>query len=181
MIFVGIDPGLSGAIAAITENGNVVSLQDTPTVYVQKSNGGKKNTYVEASMATLLENCRTAASIHAHHAHLSGESLIVTVEIAQAMPGQGVTSMFSIGVGFGIWRGICAALRVPIQYVTPVKWKRDMGLKSGADKAASVVLASRIFPRAELGHAFRGRTIYHDGRAEALLIAEWARRNRNGN
>ena len=84
--------------------------------------------------------------------------------------------MFSMGMGFGLWLGICAALQFPIQRAEPGKWKRDMGLKSGDDKAASVVLASRLFPSASLFRTSRC-TVGSDGRAEALLIAEWGRRS----
>ncbi len=175
MIHVAIDPGLTGAVAAITSNGDIVSLQDTPTLSIRKSKGNK-NTYVESAMASIMSGLKDLADGRPTNfpGFLGGSGratgILVTIENVHAMPQQGVTSMFSMGTGFGIWLGICAALRLPIQRVEPAVWKRAMGLAAGSDKNASIVLASRLFPSASLE-----RKKDH-GRAESLLIAEWARR-----
>ncbi len=173
-IFISIDPGLSGAVAAITEDGQIVSLQDTPTLAVRKGKG-TKNTYVESAMASILSGLKDAADglptgVPGRRGGGRATGILVTIENVHSMPHQGVSSSFSFGCGFGLWLGICAALRLPIQRVEPAVWKRTMGLAAGADKNASVVLASRLFPTASLE-----RKKDH-GRAEALLLAEWARR-----
>lgn len=158
MIVVGIDPGLSGAIAAIDGKGNLVSLSDAPSLMVKKAKG-HKHVYLESEMARLLYVLKD-----------TGDVRIVALENVHAMPGQGVTSMFSMGTGFGLWLGIIAALRLPYERVEPGKWKREMGLTSGAGKNDSIVKAARLFPSADL-HLKK-----HDGRAEALLLCEWMRR-----
>jgi len=161
MIYVGIDPGLSGAVAVIDHKGNMVALDDTPTLTVKKAKGHKR-VYVESQMVSILER-------------LSKNVRLVGIENVHAMPGQGVTSMFSMGSGFGLWLGILAALRMPYEKIEPAKWKREMGITSGSDKSASIVCASHLFPTASF-RKDRGRVDTMDGRADALLLAEWLRR-----
>ena len=91
------------------------------------------------------------------------------VEQAQAMPKQGVSSTFKTGYGYGLIIGVLAGLGIPYQTVTPAVWKRAMGLW-GKDKEASRALARSLWPEAPLG-----RKMDH-GRAEALLLAEYGRR-----
>lgn len=157
--FIGIDPGVTGAVAVIDENGGLVSLQDTPTIVVKKPGGGKRTAYVESQMAALLLNGSTV-----------GDHTLVTIENVHSMPKQGVSSSFNFGMGFGIWLGVCAAMRLPLERVEPTVWKKAMHLPAGSDKNTSVLLASRLFPSASLDRK------KDDGRGDALLIAEFARR-----
>ena len=165
-IWIGIDPGLSGAVAALDEQGKIITVQDVPVLTVKKAKGHKR-VYVESQMATILESIKASAPG-------GRDSLIVFLESVHAMPGQGVTSMFSMGTGLGIWLGILAALRIPYERVEPAKWKREMGIASGSDKSASIVRASQLFPTASLSRK------KDDGRADALLLAEWGRRKMTG-
>ncbi len=93
----------------------------------------------------------------------AGSQAHVTLEESQAMPGQGVRSMFMIGVGFGVWLALLAALALPSTRVRPAIWKRALGL--GKDKEASRLRAMQLFPGADL------RRQKDHGRAEALLLA----------
>lgn len=96
----------------------------------------------------------------------------VAVELVNAMPDQGVTSMFNMGKGLGIWLGIIAALGLPSVHITPVVWKKAMlTAGSGQDKGASILHALRLFPNAA-DYLTRKKD---DGRAEALLIAAYLR------
>ena len=163
--FIGIDPGQSGAVAMINSRGDIVSLQDTPVIHIKQ---GKKNRtkYVESQMATILDNMRSS--------HSTGK-LEAVIEAVHAMPAQGVTSMFSMGMGFGLWVGILAALRIPYRKVEPVVWKRAIGIVAGSSKNASIIRAQQAFP----GVSFRkdkGRVDTLDGRADALLLAEYLRK-----
>jgi hypothetical protein len=163
-VFCGIDPGLQGAVAAIDDKGNVLFLEDTPVIRVMRGKR-RRHEYCEPDMAMQLRFIAQSAN---------GDGVLVTVENVHSMPKQGVASSFSFGVGYGIWRGIIAALALPCERVEPAVWKRAVGLaKSG--KGAAVSLARRRFPTAAIGELFRGRMSYRDGRAEALLIAEFAR------
>ena len=101
--------------------------------------------------------------------------VIAAVEKVGARPGQGVTSMFNFGRSAGYIEGVLAALGISHQLVPPHQWKRDFGL-IGKDKLASVMVCQRLFPAVDLRRTERCTT-YSDGKAEALLIAEYARRH----
>ena len=100
------------------------------------------------------------------------EIKLAALEKVGAMPGQGVVSMFSFGQNVGAWQGILAAMAIPYVCPRPQEWQRGLlGRKAGKDtKAASLATARRLFPDADLG-----RKKDH-GRADALLLAWWARR-----
>lgn len=144
---VGIDPGIQGALALL--RGEVlVEVVDMPVVTVSKT----KKQVNPAEVARIIRAWRRAASP------------TIYVESVASMPGQGVSSMFSFGVGFGMVQGVIAALDLPIVLVTPVSWKRRAGLL-GKDKDMSRTLAQRLYPGAPLG---RKKDV---GRADAILIA----------
>jgi hypothetical protein len=87
------------------------------------------------------------------------------IERVSAMPKQGVSSSFGFGVNFGSVLGVLQSLEIPIELATPAKWKREMGLSG--DKKASLHKARLLFPMCDL------RLEKHEGRAEALLLAQW--------
>lgn len=158
MIYVGIDPGLTGAIAAIDANGFLVELHDTPILKIEV-NKKKKNEYQISRMVEILRD-------------LSKKDLsMVSLEKVHSMPKQGVVSSFSFGRGFGLWEGILSSLDMSYDLIQPQKWKKDMlyGMPKGKD--SSRLRAQQLFPRAEL-HLKK-----HEGRAEALLMAEFLRRS----
>ena len=97
----------------------------------------------------------------------------VMVEQVHAMPGNGSTSMINFGKAFGFILGALAAYKIPYQLVPPTKWKREFSVT--ADKKTSIECCRRLFPTVELRRNAHCRTD-HDGMAEALLIAEYARR-----
>lgn len=95
------------------------------------------------------------------------------LEHVSAMPGQGVTSMFSFGQNFGWIQGALQALSVPYELVRPQKWKREFSITG--DKNSSIAVCKRLFPDVSLLPTERSRKD-SDGMAEALLMAEYARR-----
>jgi crossover junction endodeoxyribonuclease RuvC len=95
------------------------------------------------------------------------------VEKVHSMPGQGVRSMFTMGVGYGAWLGLLAGLQIPTTLVMPQRWKKVMLADQGQDKDASRLRAIQLFPT-EAEYFTRKKD---DGRAEAALIAEYGRRN----
>lgn len=148
--YIGIDPGVSGAVAVIRPDGDV-DLYDMPTAIVGKTR--KRSEIVEAQLRFLLD--------------VSGQpGCACFIEQVSAMPGQGVSSMFGFGVSYGIVRGVVAGLGIRCELVTPQAWKKHFGL-IGADKDAARAVASRLFPQASLA---RKKDV---GRADALLIAEY--------
>jgi hypothetical protein len=158
-LIIGIDPGLSGAIAAIKPSGSI-ELHDCPVLKV-----GKKNTYNPAGMAMLLRQYQESYPL-----------LLVGLEKVHSMPGQGVSSTFCFGEGFGVWLGILAALNLPHELITPQAWKKSMMNGQVKDKDASRLVAMRLFP--EVGNRLELKK--HHGRADALLIAEVLRRKTCG-
>lgn len=96
------------------------------------------------------------------------------VEKVGAMPGQGVVSMFKFGENFGMIQGILQAFGIPYELVTPQKWKKEFGVT--ADKNTSIEVCKRLFPDVNLKRTERCKK-EHDGMAEALLMAEYARRH----
>ena len=130
MKIIGIDPGLSGAIA-ILENNKVLNLFDMPVMPEGKKNKRQLNS---ALLVSLIKD-----NVNAN------EEVIVVVEQVNAMPGQGVTSMFNFGQTFGAIKGVCAALQLPIFFVRPSKWKKHFELINSS-KDSSRTKAIEMYP-----------------------------------
>jgi len=130
MIIIGIDPGLSGGIAVL-DNYKVLDLFDMPVMADGKKNKKQLNS---ALLAKLIKESISNTS----------ESAVI-VEQVNAMPGQGVTSMFNFGQTFGAIKGICATLELPIFFVRPSKWKKHFELINSS-KDASRTKAIEMYP-----------------------------------
>ena len=130
MKIIGIDPGLSGGIAVL-ENKRVLSIFDMPVMSEGKKNKRQLNS---AQLVMIIkENIK------------SNEEVAVVVEQVNAMPGQGVTSMFNFGQTFGAIKGVCAALGLPIFFVRPSKWKKHFELINSS-KDSSRTKAIEMYP-----------------------------------
>lgn len=153
MLTVGLDPGLTGALALLDAEGVPELVADLAVIR------DRKLAWIDgAALQALLRNA------------LRGRPCRAIVERVSAMPRQGVASSFAFGVGFGSILNVLQTLQLPLELVTPATWKRALGLTS--DKRASLDKARLLFPAAELHLA------KHDGRAEALLLAWYARSRR---
>lgn len=172
-VIIGIDPGLSGAIAVITPM--AYSVHDMPTLEII---AGRKRSATTGKMVDKVRNKYNIAEIKKmltqvrDIAHSSGFPVEVWLEDVHAMPGQGVTSMFSMGVGLGILQTIPICLEMQLNFVSPVTWKKKVMNGQGKEKDAAVYRAQQLYPNAQLVTA-RGRLL--DGRAEALLIAHYGK------
>ena len=151
MIIIGVDPGISGAISVI-ENKKILEVYDTPTMIEGKKNKRQIN---GAQVSNIIKE------------RLNGnKEVVVVVENVNAMPGQGVTSMFNFGQSFGVIKGICAALSLPIHFVRPTKWKKHFNLiKTNKDASRTKVIES--YPKIS-SKLHRKKDI---NRADAILIA----------
>ncbi|MDC0514083.1 crossover junction endodeoxyribonuclease [Pelagibacteraceae bacterium] len=130
MRIIGIDPGLSGGIAVL-DNNKVKELFDMPVMPDGKKNKRQLNS---ALLAKLIKD------------HIEDiEDTVTIVEQVNAMPGQGVTSMFNFGQTFGAIKGICAALELPIYLIRPAKWKKHFELINSS-KDASRTKAIEMYP-----------------------------------
>jgi len=132
MIIIGIDPGITGAICFF-EDGELKDVIDMPTM----ASGNKNKKQINGSQIFNEISLR----IQNH----KSENINVVVEQVSAMPGQGVTSMFNFGQSFGILKGICSAMHLPVYYVRPAKWKKYFNLIN-SEKDASRTRAIEIFP-----------------------------------
>ena len=151
MIIIGIDPGINGAISII-ENKKIIEVYDTPTMI----DGKKNKRQINGAQVTNIFKER-----------LNGEKeVVVVVEHVNAMPGQGVTSMFNFGQSFGVIKGICAALNLPIYFVRPTKWKKHFNLiKTNKDASRTKVIEA--YP--EISSKLHRKK--DSNRADAILIA----------
>ena len=131
MRIFGIDPGIAGAIAILDEK-KIVDVIDLPTMSEGKKNKRQLNSALLVSL--LNENIS------------KDEEVAVVVEQVNAMPGQGVTSMFNFGQTFGAIKGICAALNLPIYFVRPSKWKKHFELINSS-KDSSRTKAIEMYPK----------------------------------
>lgn len=149
MYILGIDPGLSGALAFFDPRTNELIVEDMPTVEVRRNNKLKR----EVS-AQLVANIIVRRHVEA-----------AFLERVNAMAGQGVTSVFSFGRSAGIMEGVLAAFDIPTTLVTPQSWQKAMNVRDGKD--GSRERAMQLFPaNAELFQRKKD-----DGRSDATLIA----------
>ena len=149
---VGIDPGITGAIAVLDSGGDIVEIHDMPTVELKRGKTSKR--HIDPYEFSLLsESYCGAATFY--------------VEQVSAMPGQGITSVFSFGRSFGCIEGVLGALEVPYSFVTPQQWTRDLKVPQGKDGHRD--LCRRTWPQ----HADLWKRVKDDGRADAALIARW--------
>ena len=126
MRIIGIDPGLSGGIA-ILDDKKVIELFDMPVMPDGKKNKRQLNSALLVKL--IKDNIKNL------------EDTVMVVEQVNAMPGQGVTSMFNFGQTFGAIKGICAAIGLPIFFVRPAKWKKYFELiNSSKDSSRTKVI-----------------------------------------
>jgi crossover junction endodeoxyribonuclease RuvC len=160
-LYLGIDPGLGGAIGWFLDREHL-GVRDTPVAVVKAS----RRDYLVAEMGQMLQTI-----VFGLCADMAGD-VQAAIEMGRGMPGQSSATTWAQARGSGLWEGLLAALRIPYQVVDPNRWKRAVGLPPGSDKGESRVLAARLFP--ELASSFL--RVKDDGRADAMLILEWRRR-----
>ena len=132
MLIIGIDPGISGSICFL-QDGKIVDVVEMPTMTEGKKN--KKQVNGSQIVNEISEKIK----------ELDKNEIKVVIEQVSAMPGQGVTSMFNFGQSFGILKGICSSMQLPMYFVRPAKWKKYFNLIN-SEKDASRTRAIEIFP-----------------------------------
>lgn len=148
-VYVGIDPGFSGAWGLIDHHGAYVGsgemIHDDKQIFVEKV-------------------------VHEIRKPIYGEDIEIIIEAVHAMPGQGVSSSFKFGQAYGSALAIAERLRGTAMHLVSARvWKKALNLDS--DKQKSLDLARVLWPQAPL------KRKKDNGVAEALLLAEWQRRN----
>ena len=132
MLIIGIDPGISGSICFF-KDGKILEVFEMPTM-----TDGKKNKKQVNGSQIFNEISKRVGGVEPRNVR-------VVIEQVSAMPGQGVTSMFNFGQSFGILKGVCTAMQLPMYFVRPAKWKKYFGLIK-SKKDASRTRAIEIFP-----------------------------------
>ena len=132
MFIIGIDPGISGALCFL-DDGKIIDVVEMPTM----TDGKKNKRQVNGSQIynEILKRITKSEK----------SNIRVVIEQVSAMPGQGVTSMFNFGQSFGILKGICSAMQLPMYFVRPTKWKKYFNLIN-SEKDASRTRVIEIFP-----------------------------------
>jgi crossover junction endodeoxyribonuclease RuvC len=148
-LFVGIDPGCSGALVAIHSDGTYVNHVNMPTL-----KQGSSNRVNGAAVVAWLQSFRARGIAHAY------------LEMVHSMPGQGTASTFSFGHSAGVVEGILQGANIPYTLITPRAWKKSAGL-IGSDKDAARSRAIQLYP------SLRALDLKAKGQAisDALLIA----------
>ena len=132
MLVIGIDPGISGSICFF-QDGKIIDVVEMPTMIEGKKNKKQVN------------GSQIFNEISYRIKGVDKKDIKVVIEQVSAMPGQGVTSMFNFGQSFGILKGICSAMQLPMYFVRPAKWKKYFNLIN-SEKDASRARAIEIFP-----------------------------------
>ena len=155
MLVIGIDPGISGSICFF-QDGKIVDVVEMPTMTEGKKN--KKQVNGSQIYNEISERIKK----------IDKRDIKVIIEQVSAMPGQGVTSMFNFGQSFGILKGICSAMQLPMYFVRPSKWKKYFNLIN-SEKDASRTRAIEIFPYFSSQLARKKDS----NKADAILIASF--------
>ena len=155
MLIIGIDPGISGSICFF-KNGKILKVIEMPTM-----TEGKKN-------KKQVNGAQIYNEISAQINKIEKHNIRVIIEKVSAMPGQGVTSMFNFGQSFGILKGICSAMQLPMFFVRPAKWKKYFSLIN-SEKDASRTKAIEMFPYFS-SHLSKKKD---SNKADAILIASF--------
>ena len=155
MLIIGIDPGISGSICFF-EDGKIIDVLEMPTMAEGKKNKRQVN-------GSQIYN-----EISKRINKIKKQDIKVVIENVSAMPGQGVTSMFNFGQSFGVIKGICAALKMPIYFVRPMKWKKYFNLiKTNKDASRTKVI--EIYPNISDKLSKKKDS----NKADAILIARY--------
>ncbi|MDA9217423.1 crossover junction endodeoxyribonuclease [Candidatus Pelagibacter ubique] len=155
MLIIGIDPGITGSICFF-EDGKITDVIEMPNMPEGKKNKKQVN------------GAQIYYEISSRIKDIKKEDIKVIIEQVSAMPGQGVTSMFNFGQSFGILKGICSAMQLPMYFVRPTKWKKYFNLIN-SEKDASRTKAIEVFPyfSSELSRK------KDSNKADAILIASF--------
>ena len=155
MLVIGIDPGISGSICFF-QDGKIIDVVEMPTM-----TDGKKN-------KKQVNGSQIFNEISERIKNINKKDVKVVIEQVSAMPGQGVTSMFNFGQSFGILKGICSAMQLPMYFVRPAKWKKYFNLIN-SEKDASRTKAIEIFPYFSANLSKKKDS----NKADAILIASF--------
>ena len=150
-MYLGIDPGFSGALAVLDDKLNIIHYQDMPIIEV-----AKKRELNEPELHNIFQRFS-----------LKYDNLIVGIEKSQTMPGQGIVSTGRYMASYGFLRGLCVGLGLPYVLIRPPSWKKAMLADMPKEKGSSIQKVNQIYPEIKLT-----RKKDH-GISDAILIARY--------
>jgi crossover junction endodeoxyribonuclease RuvC len=155
MLIIGIDPGITGSICFF-KDGKIIDVVEMPNMAVGKKNKRQVNgAQIYNEIISRIKN-------------IEKKDIKVVIEQVSAMPGQGVTSMFNFGQSFGVLKGVCSAMQLPMYFVRPAKWKKYFNLIK-TEKDASRTKAIEVFPYISTQLSRKKDS----NKADAILIASF--------
>ena len=155
MLIIGIDPGITGSICFF-KDGKIIDVVEMPNMAEGKKNKRKVNgAQIYNEITSRIKN-------------IEKKDIKVVIEQVSAMPGQGVTSMFNFGQSFGVLKGMCSAMQLPMYFVRPAKWKKYFNLIK-SEKDASRTKAIEVFPYISTQLSRKKDS----NKADAILIASF--------
>lgn len=174
MIYIGIDPGMDGGLAAV--GSKFIDIKPMPTIS-GSDKGTKRMLDVDGIIKWIYKVTAKELGITEVSGSIDTRSTIkmVVLEKVHSMPGQGVASMFSFGQTYGMLQGIIRTLQLPMVLVPPQTWKKVILEGTQKDKGAAIQYNRQLYPTISL-HATERCTTDHDGMAEALCMADYGRR-----
>ena len=155
MLIIGIDPGITGSICFFRD-GKIIDVVEMPNMAEGKKNKRQVNgAQIYNEITSRIKN-------------IEKKDIKVVIEQVSAMPGQGVTSMFNFGQSFGVLKGMCSAMQLPMYFVRPAKWKKYFNLIK-SEKDASRTKAIEVFPYISTQLSRKKDS----NKADAILIASF--------
>jgi crossover junction endodeoxyribonuclease RuvC len=155
MLIIGIDPGITGSICFFRD-GKIIDVVEMPNMAEGKKNKRQVNgAQIYNEITSRIQN-------------IEKKDIKVVIEQVSAMPGQGVTSMFNFGQSFGVLKGVCSAMQLPMYFVRPAKWKKYFNLIK-TEKDASRTKAIEVFPYISTQLSRKKDS----NKADAILIASF--------
>ena len=155
MLIIGIDPGITGSICFF-KDGKIIDVVEMPNMAEGKKNKRQVNgAQIYNEIISRIKN-------------IEKKDIKVVIEQVSAMPGQGVTSMFNFGQSFGVLKGMCSAMQLPMYFVRPAKWKKYFNLIK-SEKDASRTKAIEVFPYISTQLSRKKDS----NKADAILIASF--------
>ena len=166
---IGIDNGAKGAIVVIDGKRRAVQVEPMPVINVGVTRKGKRGTKNILDMVRVL-------SILAEAKRKSKGDIFAVLEHAQVFPGEGRSTAFTAGRGYGALEMALVSLSIPYEIVRPRKWQSEVlkGIEGADYKARSVLKCRRVFPDIDLTPGRRRKPM--DGIADAACMALYAER-----
>ena len=177
MIFIGVDPGLSGGLAVISENRIFGTIIPTYNIEVKTKRAWTKRKRYDLPALRIFFGCYACYVDECHNQEYDVTQCHVTLEEAFPMPAQGIVSQYSVGLGYGIFQGLLTGLGMNYVTVHPKKWQSEFKIRTNEEnttKEQALEAVERLYPDVNL-YASERSTKPHSGIVDSILIGTWGK------